>query len=93
MLHSALIVIVPVPDVSLDIQTVSLPYEFFNCFSEAAPKYQIVPIGPFRDLSAVLGNISPFGSGQRKICNTNVIVKISHIGILAHVSNQNNFVY
>ena len=58
----------------------------FSDLCQTAPKHYIVPFSALRHLSAVLQGISTFSSSKYHVCNHYITVKMTHIGLLAHIT-------
>lgn len=91
-LYTVLVIVTAVTDVAFNIKLVTLMNVFFNGFGQTSPEYEVVPFGTIGHLCAVLSSVATFCRGQGKVSYTNMVVQISYIRILTHISNQNNFV-
>ena len=83
---TGLVIITTCADTTLHIKTVTFMHVFLNGFSKTSPKDKVMPFSTIRHLCAILSSVATFCRGKGKISYTNMVVQISNLRILTHIS-------
>lgn len=85
--YTVLVIITAVTDTTFNIKLIAFVNVFLNGLGQASPEDEVVPFSTVRHLGAILSGVATFSRGKGKISYTNMVVQISYIRILTHISN------
>ena len=91
--HPILVIIRAAMDATLHIELVALVYIFLYCLCQSTPEDEVVPLGALRHLCPIGKAVSTIRSGKRETGHSHITVDITHIGLTAHITDKDNFIY